>query len=337
MGESGELRMILAGAAPLESRPMSTTLTVAVAQVAPVIMNRAATIEKIVARIDEAAGQGAALVAFGEALVPGYPSWIERSDGARFNSQRQKEIHACYVRAAVDLDAGDLADVQAAAQRGSIHVVLGVIERAPDRGGHSLYCTCVSIGPDGAIRSAHRKVMPTYEERLTWSVGDGAGLVVHPLGPFTLGALNCYENWLPLARASLHAQGEDLHVAIWPGGVHNTQDLTRFAAFEGRSYVLSASGLIRAADYPADFPHRDAVIADESETMANGGSCIAGPDGQWIVEPVVDREALIVAEIDHERVLQERQNLDISGHYSRPDIFRLSVDRRRQGLVDFEQ
>jgi nitrilase len=172
--------------------------------------------------------------------------------------------------------------------------------------------------------------MPTYEERLTWSPGDGHGLRVHKLGAFTIGGLNCWENWMPLARAALYGQGEDLHIAVWPGSGDLTEDITRFIALESRSYVLSVSGLMRASDFPKDTPHLSSIIAKGEDFLANGGSCIAGPDGQWIVEPLVGEERLIVATIDHRRVREERQNFDPSGHYSRPDVLQLKINRQRQ-------
>jgi nitrilase len=175
--------------------------------------------------------------------------------------------------------------------------------------------------------------MPTYDERLAWAIGDGNGLRVHNLGPFTVGGLNCWENWMPMARASLYGQGEDLHVAVWPGGLHNTQDITRFMALEGRSYVISVSGLMRKSDIPPDTPHRELIVANSSSSLANGGSCVAGPDGRWIVEPTKDQEKLIVATLHHHRVREERQNFDPAGHYSRPDVLRLRVNRQRQTTV----
>ena len=306
------------------------TLRVALAQIAPVLLDREATLAKVVARIDEAAKCGCGLVTFGEALVPGYPVWLSRAGGARFDAPDQKQIHALYLDQSVQPEAGHLDEVCAAARRGGVAVVLGIVERAADRGGHSLYCSRVYIGADGGLGSVHRKLMPTYEERLVWGSGDGAGLVVHQLGAFTVGGLNCWENWLPLARAALHAQGEDLHVAGWPGAAVNTADITRFLAREGRSYVLSVSGLLRAADVPADVPHRDRIVATEDEVLCDGGSAAAAPDGSWVVEPVVGREELIVIDLDHARVREERQNFDYSGHYGRPDVLRLEVDRRRQ-------
>lgn len=311
-------------------------LVVAAAQVAPVWLDRARTLEKVVATMHEAARMGAQLVTFGEALVPGYPFWLERTDGARFESALQKEFHAHYLDQAVQVEAGHLDTVRAAARELSLATVLGVIERPLDRGGHSVYASLVYIGADGTIGSVHRKLMPTYEERLSWSPGDGHGLVTHRLGAFTVGGLNCWENWMPLPRAALYAQGEDLHVAIWPGGLHNTHDLTRFLAKEGRSYVISVSGLMRRSDVPADVPQRELLMGALPETMANGGSCIAAPDGSWVVEPVVGEERIIVATLDHRRVREERQNFDPAGHYARPDVARLVVNRERQGTASFE-
>jgi nitrilase len=311
-----------------------TMLRVAVAQIAPVFLDRAATLDKVALRVREAAARGCGLVAFGEALVPGYPVWVERTDGARFDSAAQKALYARYAQEAVVTERGDLEGVCSAARAGRLAVVLGTIERAADRGGHSLYCSRVFIRADGAIASVHRKLVPTYEERLVWATGDGAGLVTHAAGPFTVGALNCWENWMPLARAALHAAGEDLHVALWPGGRRNTESITRFIAAEGRSYVISASGFLRGADVPAGVPLRERIAPEPGEIILDGGSAIAGPDGTWIAEPVTGREELIVADLDVRRVMEERQNFDPSGHSARPDVLALRVNRVRQTVEE---
>jgi len=310
--------------------PASTSLTVGLAQIAPVWLNRQATLAKVLERVEEAAGRDCQLVAFGEALVPGYPFWIEGTDGARFNSPIQKEIFAHYAQQAVQIEAGHLDAICKLAAQRHIAVYLGCIERPLDRGGHSLFCSLVYITPQGEIGSVHRKLMPTYEERLVWSPGDGHGLRVHRLGVFTVGGLNCWENWMPLPRAALYAQGEDLHVAVWPGGLHNTEDITRFIAREARSYVLSVSGLMRASDIPSSTPHLDEILTDFQAMLANGGSCLASPDGEWVLPPVIEQEILQVATLDHRRVLEERHNFDPAGHYARPDVTQLTVDRRRQ-------
>jgi len=178
--------------------------------------------------------------------------------------------------------------------------------------------------------------MPTYEERLAWSQGDGHGLVTHSLGAFTVGGLNCWENWMPLPRAALYALGEDLHVAIWPGNERNTEDLTSVLAKEGRSYVMSVSGLMRGDDFPEDTPYLEEILVGGPQgMMANGGSCLAAPDGSWVIAPVIGKEVVLVATIDHQQVRAERQNFDPSGHYSRPDITQLTVNRQRQEIEKF--
>ncbi len=314
-------------------------MRIAIAQIAPVLLDRDATLAKVVAWIERAGNAGAELVCFGEALVPGYPLWLSRTDDARFNAADQKELHAAYVSQGVAIgpaDApGDLWSVCDAAGRCGVAVVLGVVERALDRGGHSLFCARVMIGGtgDGAgrILSVHRKLVPTYEERLAWAAGDGAGLVTHRLAEFTVGGLNCWENWMPLARAALYAAGENLHVMLWPGSAGLTRDITRFVALESRSYVVSASAVVRAGDIPAETPQRARFVGAE-ELLYDGGSCLAGPDGRWLLEPVVGREELLLAELDIRQVYAERQNFDPAGHYARPDVLRLSVDRLRQSV-----
>lgn len=311
---------------------MSDTLKVAVAQIAPVWLNRVATLEKVVSKITEAGQEKCQLVVFGEALVPGYPFWVEHTEGAIFDSDLQKDLYARYVDQAVDVARGDLDAVCKAAKDGHIAVYLGIVERAQDRA-DSLYCSLVYIDAYGEIQSVHRKVMPTYEERLVWSIGDGNGLQVHELGPFKVGGLNCWENWMPMARASLYAQGENLHVAVWPGNYRNVHDLIPVIAKESRSYVIAASGVWNAAGISDDLPHADLLKERMKGTLANGGSCVARPDGSWLIEPVTDREDLFYTELDHQMVRKERLLLNVSGHYSRPDVFQLELNQERQNTL----
>jgi nitrilase len=202
-----------------------------------------------------------------------------------------------------------------------------------------VYATLVAIDPERGIVSAHRKVQPTYDERMVWAPGDGNGLRVHA---FTsrdgesarVGGLNCWENWLPQARLAMYAEGEDIHVSAWPGKVRNTVDITRFIALEGRVYSLAAGTLLSRADVADDFPLVQGLAAGD---WYDGGSAIAGPDGAWIEEPVAGEERLVIAEIDIARVREERQNFDATGHYARPDIFGLSVDRRRLSVAHFSE
>ena len=313
----------------------SDLLTVGLAQITPVWLDRIATIDKVCDVIADAGQQGCDLIAFGEALVPGYPFWVDLSGGARFNAQDQKQLFAHYVRHAVDIEAGDLDKVCRQSKTHGVAVYLGTIERPRDRTGMSLYCSMVYIDQQGQIQSVHRKLMPTYEERLVWSPGDGHGLTTHALKGFQVGGLNCWENWMPLARASLYGQGENLHVMIWPGSIRNTQDITPFLAKEGRSYVMSVSGMMSVADIHETIPHYQAIIAGAGDTkiLADGGSCLAAPNGDWIIQPQVGEEGLFVAQINLERVREERHNFDPAGHYSRPDITSLRVNRERQSTI----
>jgi len=309
-------------------------IKVGLVQMAPIWLNRKKTLSKVEDYIHQAGKEDCGLVVFGEAILPGYPFWVERTDGARFNSQIQKEIHAHYQNQAVQIEAGHLDSLCKAAAKNKVAVYIGTIERPADRGGHSLYCSLVYINQEGDVGSVHRKMMPTYEERLVWSTGDGHGLQVHPLGPFTVGGLNCWENWMPLSRTALYGLGEDLHVAVWPGSQRNTFDITKFIAKESRSFVISVSGLMRKSDITADLPHSQVMAENFEEVQADGGSCLAGPDGEWIIEPVIEKEGLFTAEIFHQQVREERQNFDPAGHYSRPAVTRLVVNRKRQSLVE---
>ncbi|TFH23704.1 MAG: carbon-nitrogen hydrolase family protein [Bacteroidia bacterium] len=315
----------------------SNLLKIGLAQISPVWLNKEKTRDKIRDYIEKAGKEGCDLVVFGEALLPGYPFWLGLTHGTEWNSLIQKEIHAHYIRNSITVEAGELDALCEAARIHEVAAYVGIIERAQNRGGHSLYCSLVYINNVGEILSVHRKLQPTYEERLTWSQGDGHGLRVHPLKEFTVGGLNCWENWLPLARTALYGQGEDLHVAVWPGSVRNTEDITRFIAKEARSFVVSVGALMSIRDFPEETPYREEIIKNAVDPLTDGGSCIAGPDGEWILEPMVGKEGLFTGIIDFNRVLEERQNMDVSGHYSRRDVTKLIVNRERQSVIELSQ
>jgi nitrilase len=315
---------------------MDYSLKVAMAQIAPVWLDKKATLRKIEATIEDAAKEKVELVVFGEALLPGYPFWLALTDGAKWDLKINKELHGHYVRNSIQIEAGELNSICELAKKHKMAIYVGIMERAQNRGGHSIYASLVYIDQKGEIKSVHRKLQPTYDERLTWAPGDGKGLQVHPLKQFTVGGLNCWENWMPLPRAALYGQGENLHIAVWPGSDHNTKDITRFIARESRSYVISVSSLMTKNDFPKDTPHLEVLLEQASDVLANGGSCIAGPNGEWIIEPVLHKEGLIFQELDLMRVYEERQNFDPVGHYSRPDVTKLIVNRERQSTVEFE-
>ncbi len=312
-------------------------LKIGLVQYTPVWMNREKTLEKAASFAADAANQNCELVVIGgEASVGGYPYWLELTGGAQFNSKIQKEIFAEYSNQAVQIERGDLNIICDLAREKKIAIYIGIVEKPASRG-ESLYAACVFIDRDGEIKSVQRKLVPTYEERLVWGNGDGAGLRVHTVGAFTVGGLNCWENWNPLARAALYGQGEDFHVCLFPGGIHNTHDITRFIAKESRSFCASVSCVMRREDYPENTIHLDKILETAPEILSTGGTCLAAPDGEWIIEPLEAQEKLLIAEIDHQRVREERQNLDVAGHYSRPDVLQLKVNRERQSILKFEE
>jgi len=309
-------------------------LKIAMAQIAPVWLNKQKTLKKVESVITDAGKKECDLVVFGETLVSGYPFWVSLTNGAKFNSSVQKELYAHYVKNAIQIEKGDLNNICEIAKKYNIAIYLGIIERALDRGNHSLYCSLVYINQIGTIKSVHRKLQPTYEERLVWAMGDGNGLQVHNLKKFSVGGLNCWENWMPLARTSLYGLGENLHIAVWPGSEHNTKDITKFIAKESRSFVVSVSSLMSKKDFPKETPHLNKILENCPDILANGGSCIAGPDGEWIVEPIINKEGIIISTIDFNKILEERQNFDSVGHYSRPDVTKLVLNRKRQSIIE---
>jgi len=309
-------------------------MRIAAAQTAPVWGNAEATTDVAIEWINRAADAEVDLVAFGETFLSGYPFWISITDGARFNDADQKEAYAYYLHGAVYLDGPEMASIASSVADTGVFTYIGVTERSPSGG--TVYATLVAIDPQLGIVSAHRKLMPTYEERMAWGIGDGNGLRTHTVGDFTVSGLNCWENWVPSVRHTLYAQGTSLHVASWPGAVRNTIDITRFIAMEGRCYVLSAGSLLRPEDIPATFPLRDRAL-EAGDLGYNGGSAIAAPDGSWLVEPVDGEEGLVIADIDPGVVRGERQNMDPAGHYFRADVITVDVDRRRLDPVTFTE
>ena len=312
-------------------------LQVALAQISPVWLNKNKTLDKVKTAMLEAYKEKAQLIIFGEGLLPGYPFWLALTNGAQWDLKINKVLHAHYIQNSVNIENGDLDEVCALASQYKMAVYIGIIERASNRGGHSLYCSLVFINDQGVICSVHRKLQPTHDERLTWAPGDGNGLQVHSHKGFTLGGLNCWENWMPLPRAALYGMGENVHCAVWPGSEHNTKDITRFIARESRSYVISVSALMTKNDFPKDTPYFEELLDAAPDNLANGGSCVANPDGSWLVEPIVNSEGVFCAEIYLNRIYEERQNFDPSGHYSRPDVTQLHLNRERQSTLKVKE
>lgn len=299
----------------------SPCIRVAGIQIAPVFLDAEKTWGKLVEYIGEAHSNGANLITWGEALIPGYPIWVWTTNVSSWNDEQQKFVYGRYWREAIDLDESRIvSDMKVLAKELKVTFMGGIVEKE----GGSLYCTLLTIGDDGRVLGRHRKIKPTFSERLVWADGDALGLKTHNVNGVTVGGLNCWENWLPLARAALHAQGEMLHIAVWPGSLSLIEDVTRFIALEGRSWVLSTSGLLR----PGDFDHLDESefafknqLSSRSTNWYNGGSLAADPKGKIVAGPLTDKEGIIYVDVDPTFVVRERQNFDYSGNYSRNDIF----------------
>ena len=309
-------------------------MRVAAVQARPAWLDPAATAERAVAWVERAADAGAELVAFPETFLSGYPAWIRAGTGIGFEDPAQRAAYAAYLDAAVAADGPEVARVCRAAARRDVFVYLGASERTVSGGRGTVYCTLFAIHPRHGVVGAHRKLVPTHQERSVWGRGDGHGLRAHDWRGMRVGGLSCWENWMPQARHALYADGCELHVATWPGWMGQTADITRFIALEGRVAVVSVAGLLDPADVPDDFPLAEAMRAAPERFRFDGGSAIAGPDGALVAGPVADREGLVLADIDPAAVREARLAADPAGHYARPDVFRVAVDRRRRSAAE---
>jgi len=300
------------------------TVRVAVVQHAPVLLDREATLARGVELLGEAARAGARLVSFPETWVPGYPEWLWRlRPGGDYGLTG--EIHARLLDSAVELDAGQLQPLQDAAREHGVTVLVGVHERDGRFSRGTLYNAAVLIGPDGAILNRHRKLVPTNAERMVWGQGDGSGLRVVETPVGRVGSLICWENYMPLARFTLYAQGLDFYVApTWDAGSGWVSSM-RHIALEGRCWVLGNGTAMRGRDVPADFPNREQLFPDEDDWFNPGDSVVVGPDGRIAAGPLRNEHGILYADCDPAAAAVGRRTLDVAGHYGRPDVFRLEV------------
>jgi nitrilase len=294
------------------------------------------------ARAADAARAGAALVVFPETWLPGYPAWLDVCrDAGLWDHPPVKAVFRRMAEQSVIVDGDSGQALAAIARRHQIAMTIGVVERVergPGRG--TLYNALLTYGPDGSLLNHHRKLVPTYTERLVWGPGDADGIravdvPVHS-GHARVGGLVCWEHWMPLARQALHNAGEDIHVAAWPTVKDMLQIASRHYAFEGRCFVLAAGSLMRASALPRELEAHPELVKDEHQFVLRGGSAIIGPDGHYVSEPVFDRPALLVADLDLGLTREESMALDVAGHYSRPDAFVFDVHRGQRRTGDAE-
>jgi predicted amidohydrolase len=299
----------------------------AVVQARPIRDNLSGSVERAVEWIGQAASQGAGVVALGETWLPGYPAWLDCSPGAcLWDSPAAKAAFARMAENSVVVPGPETTRLAAAAKSAGITVVIGVQERIPSGpGNRTLYNSLLIFSAEGELINHHRKLMPTYTERLVWGAGDAAGLraVDTPFG--RVGGLICWEHWMPLARQALHESGEDVHVAVWPTVKENCLLASQHYAFEGRCFVLAAGLLIHVDDLPEGLAAGD--DSPEDGWVVRGGSAIIGPDGTVLAGPVGTEETVLIAELDLARIREESMTLDVSGHYARPDVLEFNVRR----------
>jgi nitrilase len=297
---------------------------VAIAQSAPVFMDKRASLAKALQLIQEAARREAQLVVFGETWLAGYPAWLDVcASAALWENPAAKTVFARLRSNSITVPGEEVNALCEAARDLKITIVMGANERVDAGPGNgTLYNALLTICEDGRLRNHHRKLVPTYTERLVWGNGDGRGLEAVSTSAGRVGGLICWEHWMPLARMAMHNSGEHIHVAVWPT-VHEIHQLaSRHYAFEGRCFVLAAGGMMGVEDLPREFAGDVPAQSAESPWIEHGGSAIIGPDSHYVVEPVFDREELIVAGLDMTQIDRESMTLDVTGHYARPDLFR---------------
>ena len=317
---------------------------IAVIQHPPVFLNLAASIEKACRLIEEAAGNDAEVIVFPETWLPGYPVWLDYAPkAALWNHPPAKALFRVLADNSLVIPGNEFQELLAAAGKTGIYIVMG----AHERDGGTLYNTMVYLDKNGKDYEIHRKLVPTYTERLLWGRGDGSTLSVLETSHGILGGLICWEHWMPLARAAMHAKQELLHVAQWPAVKELHQIASRQYAFEGQCYVAAAGSILTRQDIIDGFnsipnPPAEALELLESmpgkssEYFLNGGSAIIAPTAEYICEPIFDNAAIIYTDIDPQITTEGHLFIDTDGHYSRPDIFSLNVNTTPQTCVNFE-
>jgi predicted amidohydrolase len=308
-----------------------STVKVAVVQ-AEVAPDLASGLERTRELAERAAGMGAKLVVFPETWLPGYPVWLDVCrDVALWDHAPVKRVFARMAADSVAVNGPSGAAIADIARTNGVTLVIGVTERVDAGvGRNTLYNSLLIYSPDGELLNHHRKLVPTYTERMVWGTGDASGLKAVDTPAGRIGGLICWEHWMPLARQAMHDSGEDIHIAAWPTAHEMLQVASRHYAFEGRCFVIAAGSLLRARDLPKELePHPDRVNSPDQFVM-RGGSAIIAPNGQYLAGPVYDEATILTAELDLSHVREEGMSLDVAGHYSRPDCLEMTVKSARR-------
>ncbi|MGH1366648.1 MAG: carbon-nitrogen hydrolase family protein [Calditrichia bacterium] len=320
-----------------------TPFATAVIQHPPVFMNLDASIDEAIRHIDSAAKSGARLVVFPETWLPGYPVWLDYAPNAGlWDHPPAKAMFKTLFDNSPTIDGPEIARLSAAVKKAGVYVVMGLNEK--ERG--TLYNSMLFLTPSQSEPLVHRKLIPTYTERLVWGRGDGSTLAAMQTDFGPVGGLVCWEHWMPLARAAMHGLQETIHIAQWPMVKEMHQIASRHYAFEGQCFVVAAGCVLSIQDMhdgltsikadPRAFQLLEG-IKDPTETLLlRGGSAIIAPSGDYLAEPVYDKPAIITAELNPDLLVEGRLFLDTDGHYSRPDVFQLTVNDQTQNRISYQ-
>jgi nitrilase len=298
------------------------THRVAVVQTSSVPSNTAATVDKLIEFSTNARKQGAELAVFPEAFIGGYPKGADFHICLGHRPSEAREEFRHYFENAIPVPGPETDRIAAAAGELKLYIVVGVIERA----GSTLYCTVLFFGPEGTLLGKHRKLMPTAGERYLWGQGDGSTLPVFDTPVGKVGAVICWENYMPMLRMAMYGKGIELYCAPTADDRPTWLGTMQHVALEGRCFVLSACQHLRGKDFPKEF--RNQLSTEDEAVLMRGGSCIINPLGQVLAGPVFDEDAILVADIDMNDIARGRFDFDPAGHYSRPDIFNLTVNEK---------
>jgi len=293
-----------------------------------VVFDRGATVDRVRKLTADAASQGARLIVFPEAFVSAYPKGLDFGARVGARTPEGRRMFRRYFESAVDVPGPAVDTLGEIAREHSVYLVIGVIERD----GGTLYCTVLFFSAEGAFLGKHRKLMPTAMERLVWGMGDGSTMPVFDTPVGKIGAVICWENYMPLLRTAMYAKGVQLYCAPTVDDRDTWARSMQHIAFEGRCFVLSAVQYLRRCDCPEDYP---AIQGDDPSTvLIRGGSVIVNPQGNVLAGPNYDGEAILTAEINLDEIVEGKYDLDVVGHYARPDVFRLTVNERPMPAVE---
>lgn len=310
---------------------MANIIKVGIGQFQAAHLNLPQSLQKLESIVGEASNRSVKLLVMGETWLSGYPSWIDHcTNVSQWDGKEMKEVYLQFYNNSIDIKSKEFEKLCHMAQSNRVALCIGINEKVTAGPGNgTVYNSFVIIDQHGKLLNHHRKLMPTFTEKMLYGLGDGLGLKAVETGVGRVGASICWEHWMPLTRQALHNSGEHIHIALWPKVHEMHQIASRHYAFEGRCFVLAAGQMLKASDFPKSLEQPAYLKSNPDQWTLNGGSCIVAPNGRYIVEPIFDKEELITCELNLDETIKERMTLDTSGHYQRRDVFEFTVDRSR--------